>query len=289
MKGLKIVKKVSDANFITHSGKFHIDDVFSTVFLTKYFEDVKLKRVNNIQETYKNNIIMYDIGLGKFDHHQSNAMRREDGIIYSSFGLLWKEYGKKFLQKLKCRDVSFVWKKFDNNFVKTIDKIDNFQIEPENKNTYLISNIIENFNPLWNSNYDSDLCFIRAVNFANKIFNNELKNIISIAEAKEILKKRYKTINYNFIILEKYIPYQDFILENDKEKKIQFVIYPSKRNGIEVRTVFDRKKFPVIWHDMNEEEFYKNYGIKGMLYCHSNGKLCIVQNEEIAKSIIRLT
>lgn len=43
MKGLKIVKKVSDANFITHSGKFHIDDVFSTVFLTKYFEDVKLK------------------------------------------------------------------------------------------------------------------------------------------------------------------------------------------------------------------------------------------------------
>ena len=53
--------------------------------------------------------------------------------------------------------------------------------------------------------------------------------------------------------------------------------------------VFDRKKFPIIWHDMNEEEFYKNYGIKGMLYCHSNGKLCIVQNEEIAKSIIRLT
>ena len=35
MKGLKIVKKVSDANFITHSGKFKIDDVIYNVFLNK--------------------------------------------------------------------------------------------------------------------------------------------------------------------------------------------------------------------------------------------------------------
>ncbi len=290
MKGLKIVKDIDKANFITHSGKFHIDDVFSTAFLANYFGDVRLKRVYNIEDIEKNSEkIVYDIGYGKFDHHQVNALRRQDGTIYSSFGLLWKEYGKSFLRKNNCDDIDFAWKKFDNFLVKTIDKIDNSQIEPEFQNYYLISNIIENYNSTWDSNDKSDDNFLKAVNFANNILKNEIKSIFSIIKAKKFLENKYDLINDNFIVLEKYIPYHDFILEKDTEEKIQFVIYPSKRNGIEIRTVLDRKKFPKLWHSMNEKEFYKKYGIKGMLYCHSNGKLCIVGNIESAKKIIELT
>ena len=290
MKNLKIVKDINEANFITHSGKFHIDDVFSTVFLANYFENVRLKRVGHIEKiNEKDDKIIYDIGYGKFDHHQGNALKRKDGTTYSSFGLLWKEYGKYYLKKINCNDINFAWNKFDNTLVKTIDKIDNSQIEPEAKNNYLISNIIENYNPAWNSKDRSDVNFLKAVNFANKIFKNEIKNIFALIEVKKFLERQYITLNDNFIVLKKYVPYQDFILEKDIEEKIQFIIYPSNRNGVEIITVLNRKKFPVSWHNMNEIEFYKKYGIRGMLYCHSNGNLCIANNIETAKKIVALT
>ena len=33
--------------------------------------------------------LIYDIGRGKYDHHQEDAELRENGIKYSSFGLLY--------------------------------------------------------------------------------------------------------------------------------------------------------------------------------------------------------
>ena len=75
---------------ITHAKNFHADDVFSTALLA-----VLTKR-----ETYELNVIrsnypykelsedilndpeniMYDIGRGKFDHHQADSPVRENGI-----------------------------------------------------------------------------------------------------------------------------------------------------------------------------------------------------------------
>ena len=98
-----------------------------------------------------------------------------------------------------------------------------------------------------------------------------------------------KLKNSEYIILEKYVPYNDFIIENDNEKRIKFIVYPSKRNGYEVRTVLDRAKFPDEWYNLSKKEFYDKYKIDGMLYCHSNGKLCIVSNIETAIDIINLT
>ena len=42
---LKITKNKDEANLITHDGKFHPDDVFSTVFLSKYIENPCLYRI----------------------------------------------------------------------------------------------------------------------------------------------------------------------------------------------------------------------------------------------------
>ena len=289
MKKLNLVDNINEANAITHNGKFHIDEVFSTVLLMKLFDEIRLIRVSNIPDNAEvKNKIVYDIGKGEFDHHQQNPLTRKDGIKYSSFGLLWRKFGKKYLKKTNCKDVNFAWNSLDETLVKTIDKIDNFQIEADCLKNYLISNIIESFNPTWNSNIDSNIKFQEAVFFASVIFDNEINNIYSIIDAKIHLQNNI-VIDKNYIILDKSIPYNDFIKENDTDNKIKFIICPSKRNGYEVRTVLNRTVFPNEWYGISENEFYKRYNISGMLYCHPNGKLCITSSIETAVKIIGLT
>ena len=83
-----------EANLITHGSKFHADDVFSTAFMSLIIENPVVCRVNNIDFSVGDDVIIYDIGFGEFDHHQkSRNGQRDNGIKYASAGLIWKKYG----------------------------------------------------------------------------------------------------------------------------------------------------------------------------------------------------
>ena len=57
---------------ITHHGKFHADDVFSTAWLKKIYGNLDVKRIDR-SDIYKyindKESFIYDIGNGKYDHH----------------------------------------------------------------------------------------------------------------------------------------------------------------------------------------------------------------------------
>lgn len=38
------------------------------------------------------------------DHHQDDKVRRDNGIAYSSVGLIWRDYGIQILEKLGIQD-----------------------------------------------------------------------------------------------------------------------------------------------------------------------------------------
>ena len=91
-RNIKLIKQYNKANFVTHSGTFHVDDVISTIFLSKIFKKINLIRVSSMNNRSVNNKLVFDIGLGEFDHHQKNRNgKRKNGIYYSSIGLLWKK------------------------------------------------------------------------------------------------------------------------------------------------------------------------------------------------------
>ena len=100
----ELLKKIrlKDASAFTHSGKFHADDVFSSALLLYLNPEITILRGNKVPEDFDG--IVFDIGRGRYDHHQKDSRIRENGIPYAAFGLLWnsvpKSWGKSLLLSL---------------------------------------------------------------------------------------------------------------------------------------------------------------------------------------------
>ena len=129
-KNIQITTKIEEANCITHSGRFHVDDVMSTIFLSKMIDKVILLRVSTVEGKEIKDKSVYDIGLGEFDHHQKNRNgQRDNGIYYSSIGLLWKKLGRKYLKKIGAKYVEKTFKYIDGELIQNIDAADNMQFD----------------------------------------------------------------------------------------------------------------------------------------------------------------
>ena len=72
----------------THGAKFHSDDVFATAFLRLIKPEIQVTRGFEVPADFDG--IVYDIGRGRFDHHQEDKEYRENGCPYAAFGLLWR-------------------------------------------------------------------------------------------------------------------------------------------------------------------------------------------------------
>lgn len=82
-----------DAAAFTHGGKFHADDVFSAALLLYLNPEIVITRGNRVPEDFDG--IVFDIGRGRYDHHQKDSRVRENGVPYAAFGLLWEELGEQ--------------------------------------------------------------------------------------------------------------------------------------------------------------------------------------------------
>ena len=278
---LKVVDNIELANCITHNGSMHADEVFSSAFLEMYLGDVKVFRTSNIDNLNINdNILVYDIGRGKFDHHQQDALKRDNDIIYCSFGLLWKEFGKDFLKKYGIEDIEQVWKGIDKDLVEGIDADDNGQF-PKIESNYKVKtlpNIIKIFNPSLESGEDESTQFEKACQLAKSILEEEILYINGKIIAENKLKEYLEdfSLEDKFVILDKYLPYEDTILNDEKYNNILFVAYPSNRGGYAIKVVpksaeekTARMYFPDNWAGLEKEELEKVSGIKGLKFCHT--------------------
>lgn len=297
---ISIVKNIDDAKFVTHSGKFHADEIFGTILLEKIYGDVNLIRLPELDGMLSEEKIAFDIGRGKFDHHQIGGNgQRENGIKYAAFGLLWKEFGKEVLYKMNAEDVETCYNLFDKNFVQFIDAFDNGQIELDKIDIKVVtvSDIIEGMNPSWDEDIDSDIKFKEALEIAKVIFDNKLKSTISKSKAKKHVEEAIKNSENGIVILNQYMPYQEFILEskNIKSKDILYVVFKSNRGGYNVRAVakavgsFDcRKPLPESWAGLRNEDLQKVTGVASATFCHNARFICVADTLEDAIKLANL-
>lgn len=285
-KNIQLTNQIDEANCITHSGKFHVDDVISTIFLSKIIEKVILLRVATIGNENLKNKIVYDIGLGEFDHHQKNRNgRRENGIYYSSIGLLWNKFGKKYLEKLKVKNVNKTFEYIDNELIQYIDATDNMQIEYlENK---ISPDFIKLCNPQWNENISEDEAFINALKLADEFWNVYIKHAIAEVEAIEIILDKIDKCKECYLVFEKEMPYRKAV-KLVSNNKVKYMIFKSRREGYDIRAVTDSCKFRkeiVQANDINASR--KLTGIKDLLYVDVHGKLCCTKTLESAIQIVK--
>ena len=294
---ITLVKDINEADGITHNGTMHADEVFATAFLSLYFGNFKVARVSEVPKDISTKTIIYDIGKGKFDHHQTDARIRDNGIKYSSFGLLFEEYGLNYLKKLKLKNTKAIYNYLVKDFIEAIDAIDN-GIFPEIKSIYKIktvSDVIKIFNPSYGSNDNEDEQFIKAVSLAESILTEELKNVIGKVEAGVKVKKILNKTKGPILILDEYLPYEEIILTSLSGKKILFAIYPSNRGGYGIKTIpisttdkTSRVYFPKEWGGLNNNDLEKVTGIKGSLFCHTNRFLMTASDLDTAKKLAEI-
>lgn len=285
-KNIQLTEQIDEANCVTHSGKFHVDDVISTIFLSKIIEKVVLLRVSTVENKNLKDKIVYDIGGGEFDHHQKNRnCQRENGIYYSSIGLLWQKFGKEYLEKLKVKNIDKTFEYMDNELIQYIDATDNMQTEYlENK---ISPDFIKLCNPQWNENISEEEAFINALKLADEFWNVYIKHAIAEVEAIEIILNKIERCKDCYLVFDKEMPYRKAI-KFSNNNTVKYMIFKSRREGYDIRTIIDTCEFKneiVQEKDINKSR--KLTGINDLIYVDVHGKLCCTETLEGAIKLVK--
>lgn len=299
-KKIEIICDSNLADLITHNGTFHADEVFATVVLSRILEKENIKLCRTSLITQKEKGVVYDIGYGKYDHHQPGGNgERENGVKYAAFGLIWKEFGKKYLKSINANNIDDVWEKIDKKLVQNIDAIDNGQLGKLTQFDFEIitlSGLISMYNSNWDDKTENqDSQFLKVLELANTIFDRVVKNAISKINAKTKINKAIEDAKNQILILDEFMPWKEFLLENEKGKDILFVVFPSNRGGYNVYAVpkelgsFEsRKLFPEEWTGLKDEELQKVSGVNTATFCHANRFMSVAKTKEDAIEMAKI-
>ncbi len=272
MELLEEIKK-KDAKAFTHGGKFHADDVFSSALLLYINPEIVISRGNKVPEEFDG--IVFDIGRGRYDHHQKDSRVRENGVPYAAFGLLWEVLGKEILGEELAE-------KFDEAFVQPLDNNDNTGEKNE------LATLIGNFNPSWDAKGGSDEAFFQAVSVAGMILENKFERYRGNARADQRVEQVLKGHDPKdrILVLPEFIPCQKALTETE----IAFVIFPSNRGGYCIQpqkreySMNYKCSFPSQWLGLEGEELVKETGLSSAGFCHKGGFLMTVGELEDAKA-----
>ena len=270
--------KEKDVQAFTHSGKFHADDVFSAALLLSVNPEITIHRGSQVPEDFQG--IVFDIGRGKYDHHQRDSRVRENGVPYAAFGLLWEDLGAEILGEELAE-------KFDEAFVQPLDHNDNTGEKNE------LANLIGNFNPTWDAQGGNDEAFFQAVSVAGMILENKFEryrgNERADRRVEEILEEHRQAVtsgkrdseDAKILILPEFVPCQKRLSETE----IAFVIFPSNRGGYCIQpqkkeySMNYKCSFPKQWLGLENEELQEATGLASAGFCHKGGFLMTVGDE----------
>jgi len=270
---------MNDITIATHNGNFHADDVFSIAALKHVFPTFTLVRTRDLTLISQANIVIdvggeYDADAGRFDHHQrGGAGERENGIPYSSFGLIWQKYGLEI-----CQGNQEVADSVDAGLVSTIDAIDCGYAEGVTKGInqgISLSQTISMFNPTWQEDSHFDTCFDEAVDFASRVLTRFVASANGGISAKDIVAKAIENAeDPRVIVLEKYTPWKRTVHALSAEAL--YMVYPSNSGQWRIQTVpvepgsfDDRKSLPNDWAGLSDQALKEVTGIDDAMFCHN--------------------
>lgn len=265
----------------THSGTFHADDILAAAALRLAMPSVTILRTR-VQEQLNAADILFDVGRiydpakCRFDHHQIEYKEaRENGVPYSSFGLVWRELGEVLSGSIEAAN------RIDRSLVQGVDAVDcgvtlSKEILPVKLMS--ISALLGSFNPGWHdvtTDEAADLAFEQAVTVAKIVIQNSIREAKGFEKAKAVVEAGTLLENGRLLMLDHGVPWKETVLESAKYTQLLYVVYPDAKAKWHISCVPDksgsfanRKSLPASWAGLDGEELDKVTGIKGCVFCH---------------------
>lgn len=274
-------------HLVTHSGGFHADELLSSVILTRLHPGATIIRTRDagwISPAPER--VIYDVGRDFdparliFDHHQKNPPLRADGQPYSSFGLIWRQFGQDYLRALNLPEghLEGVHADFDTDFVRPIDLVDNGALSPTGPLADLsLPMLLESLKPV----FDDD-----TADAEDRAFHGALaiaRAFVEAAIARKAAKRRAEAVVRDAIhaagegrVLElpRGMPFRAAVLKA-KADHLLFVIHPRETDWAltGIRRDADgfalRADLPEAWAGLTDTAFEAASGVSGARFCHN--------------------
>lgn len=275
-------------HLVTHSGGFHADELLSSVVLTRLFPQATLLRTRDRQLiTPADDKIIYDVGGAYdseaqiFDHHQRPGPLRDDDQPFSSFGLIWKHYGRAYLAAMgvPADRIEAIHTKFDTKFVLPIDLLDNGAMEPSIAGPLSILTLpalLGSLKPVFDdaSPTADDDAFLKALPIARSFVEAQIYNLAAKARAEGIVAEAITNAGTSPILeLPMGMPYRS-ALDQAEADHILFVVHPRGDDwtlgGIKLSndTFGQRADLPDAWAGLTDTALEDASGVKGAKFCH---------------------
>lgn len=288
---------------VTHSGGFHADELMSTVILSRLFPDARLVRSRDREWTTPGaDRIIYDVGgaydadLRIFDHHQRGAPLRDDGQPYSSFGLIWKHFGRDYLlaSGVPAAHVEAIHTSFDAGFVLPVDLVDNGALSPSVAGPLLagltLPGLLESLKPVFDVNDPDadDRAFQGALTIARAFVEARIGRSAAKLRAETLVMNAIRTAADGRVLeLPMGMPYRPTVVKAGADHLL-FVVHPRDGdwcvNGIRrADEGFElRADLPASWAGLTNEELERASGVAGARFCHNGRFIAAAASREAA-------
>ena len=275
---------------VTHSGKFHCDEVFAYVVLRLALGlstgDHDLVRTRDAAVIARGDVVwdvgsLYDEATNRFDHHQRGAPARDDGTPFSAAGLVWRRYGTQAVAALLAEEagaaafVETIAGEIDATLVRRIDELDN-GIVPE-KDTLGLAALIGDFNPSWDApagDAQADAAFLQAVAMADGVLRRRVESLRGRLAAEAIVvAAQASSADPRILELERGMPWKNAVFAHDLP--VAYAIYPvSNGNWMvdsmppEAGSFEQRIPLPRAWAGLPEAELAAVSGVTDAVFVH---------------------
>lgn len=291
---------------VTHSGGFHADELLSSVILTRLFPQAQIVRSRAPEWiTPGNDRVIYDVGGAYdadahiFDHHQRGAPMREDGQPYSSFGLIWKHYGRDYLTASGVPEahVDTVHASFDASFVLPVDLMDNGALSPTGPLAGLtLPALLETLKPVFDeTDPDAEQRGFHAALFIARSF-------VEARIARGAAKLRAEALVHQAIVdageghileLPMGMPFRPAVIKAGADHLL-FVVHPRDKDwtltgirradeGFELRA-----DLPAAWAGLTNGDLEAACGVMGASFCHNGRFIAAARSREAVLAMARL-
>lgn len=290
---------------VTHNGDFHADEVFAvaTIMLMYGADHLTIVRSRDLEVIRSADIVIdvggiYDPATRRFDHHQEEgAGARENGIPYSSFGLVWKEYGAALCGSMEAA------RTVDEKIVCPIDAADNaieiFSPTMPPIFPYLFHNVVAALRPTWHEDQDGtrtfDQGFFEALSIATQVLRREIAIAQDAREGVMRIAEAYRTAeDPRILIIDGHYPWESVAVDYPE---VLFVVKPDKQNGHlwKVKTVrehihsfLNRKDLPAAWAGKTGTALQSITGVADALFCHTKRFIATAESKDGALALARI-